>query len=177
MIKKILLLVCYAQLALSGSSREYIALRIKAIRNCSEKRVSLDQEAVSIEAYAKKLYLLKENVDIPFISISEYPREYAQGVQGKAYIPKGALLITLENRKFGFWENENGIWCSPEPKSGADEEQWPAKLTNNVNKRKPKEPKLAKSILKFLLVIDKASNISLEDYNSFVPLARKNSGN
>lgn len=142
---------------------DYIALRISAVINSSKKIVTIPDHEVELSDNITKAIMLHKKVNIPFISITEYIKEYTKSAQGRAFIPKGALLLNIGNRAYGIWENEKGVMCSPETQTSFDDESWPNKLFNNLNKRKPRNPNSLSSVLKLLLLIDSNGYLKLEN--------------
>lgn len=144
---------------------EYIALRLSAIINNSHKNINLPAHDVELTDNVKKVVFSKK-INIPFISISEYIKEYTTSAQGRAFIPKGALIIVVGERTFGIWENEKGVMYSPISQTEFDEETWPCTLFNSVNIHKPRTNSIT-SILKLLLLIDKKGHLKLENLKTF----------
>jgi len=168
MIKKIISFLIFSG-ALQAQIDTYTALRISVIRNLSQNKISIGALNKPIESTNQMVNLFNQQIDIPFISIAEYIKDYAQAVRGQAYVPRGSLMLMLGNKEFGLWENEKGIYCSPSALDANDEEQWPKRLMPNLNKRKPKNPRASSSVSKLLLVIGKTGDMLLDNYRNFTP--------
>jgi hypothetical protein len=150
------------------SKAGYINICVQAINNLYPGKVILENgiTKVTVSESGSKINYFKSSVKIPFVSIKNYIKEYAESANGRAYIPEKALMIRLENnRTYGIWENEVGIMLSPDQKT--DDLRGLRKLLKNVNLREPKDNRLSSSVLKLLLLIDKQGDIALSNLETF----------
>ncbi len=150
----------------------YVPLQIAAVESlaCEQVKVANSTKQVAITGPMQNLRLLKHRFYIPFISIIENLKEYKESAEGRAYVPKDALKISIGDKKlYGIWENEVGIMFSPDPKVLADDDHGPRKLMKNINKRGPKDKKNIMPALKLLLLIDKRGNVALGNLQAFLP--------
>jgi hypothetical protein len=140
----------------SGVSEEspFIKIFVQNIKN--ESQVDCDVEHTHVPSLEK--LKLARPLEIPFISIKHYLREYASK---KAYTPQAALKIETPHWQYRLWSSESGVMLARNPQDAkVSLENWKAKkiLSNGKHEHPGKKLYLASLVFK---VINNKFTISL----------------
>lgn len=145
--------------ALFGAESEsYIPLHITSVlKDCNERVVICNAEyCADITMHSQTPITFEKPFQIPFISIVDHMKEYAQAARGELFIAQGSLNVKIGNNEFGIWENEMGIMCS-----SYSANRTFTKLMKNINKKNHVEGSTIAKALCYLLSINKKGEMVL----------------
>lgn len=119
----------HAYCTADSASNQFIKIYIQNIKNNSQDNCMLER----IVAPAQETVSLAKPVEIPYISIRKYLREYASK---KAYTPEEALKIATPQGLYRLWASESGVMCARDPRENTVSFNWKAKtVLENIHQR------------------------------------------
>jgi hypothetical protein len=136
-------LTAFAYATQDASSNPALKIVIQGIKNTTSADCTIER----ISAPRGESFQLRRPIEIPYISIRKYLREYASR---RAYTPEGALKIATSQGLYRLWASESGVMYARDPKELASLDTWKAKtlLENDQQKRGTSYVTLVLAVLK-----------------------------